>query len=715
MEAIEDEEPIYDLAVECERLFVQQITRLKDEDQPNGAKILSELSQRFAAWTAFLGVFAESNMCLDRRLRRHVEIQDQVLLLLDIVLRSLIHCVSSCVRSKTIIFDRDDSSDRIDIGLSDACQPSLQPLCISIYNLEAISGAIERLNHLGISIRQSSVTNQAIKARKFAEKFDLASFEGVAYLSMKTLYPDASVELLEQLTQSMTETYTRFLHRKDRQEQLQVPRSRPRTAIPLSTIAEEPDGDGDVESPMDNQIKVRQGGENFTTRMLQRRSAHTLLISEPTTVNSQEVRKRFQKTLSPTVNDKTMSILVNQVDYPQPAKGSSTCEWCFSPLPTDSFEGAKWRRHVNEDHEPYVCISENCSKSLRRFATSTQWLEHMVTAHGKLWHREVNVPPSWACPLCSDEDSTFSRPNDLTGHLENLHAGTFTVTQVQAIVRQSRFRSSRAQDICPLCCLPVRGQLDSLSKERGNDNGYPSSEQPRNEASRENKNKRIKTETGRTHLDHNHESNLKTKNKHREPKITYGPSSSNPASLELIASHVAAHLQGIMLLTLRLISMDVEMDVSADHQSTSGSTDDQSSLISSSERSLYQDMDSIEDFSLHREGAFDPENDLPSEQIVPDCEHIDWHVVPRRYEAPPEPEDLEEFLSNYPTGKPSHKDYLGQDLEEFISNPPMGASPDQDYLGWDLENFISNPPTEGLQDKGNLGQDLEKFISNAPG
>jgi hypothetical protein len=102
MEAIEDEEPIYELAVECERLFVQQITRLKNEDQPNGAKILSELSLRFAAWTAFLGVFAESNVCLDRRLRRHVEIQDQVLLLLDIMLRSLTHCVSSCVRSKTI-------------------------------------------------------------------------------------------------------------------------------------------------------------------------------------------------------------------------------------------------------------------------------------------------------------------------------------------------------------------------------------------------------------------------------------------------------------------------------------------------------------------------------------------------------------------------------------------------------------------------------------
>ncbi|KAJ5159888.1 uncharacterized protein N7482_006892 [Penicillium canariense] len=645
MEAIEYEEPIYELAVECERLFVQHVSRLNDDDQPNGAKILSELSQRFAAWTAFLGVFAESNVCLDRRLRRHVEIQDQVLL-----------------------FERDDPPDCMDTGSSDACQSSLQPFCVSIYSLDAISGAIERLNHLGLSIRQSSVTSQTSKARKFAEKLDLASFEGVAYLSVKTLYPEASEDLLEQLTRSMTETFSLFLRRKYRQEQLQAPRSHLRTAIPLSTIIEEPVGDDDVGSPMDTQIQVRQLGEDFTTKML-RRSAHMLPISEPTSVDSQGFRTRFKKMLSPAVNDKTMSILVNQVDYPQPAKGSLTCEWCFSPLPADSFEGAKWR----------------------------------------------------------DEDTTFSGPKDLTKHLDNLHAGTFTVSQVEAIVQQSRFRSPRVQDICPLCCLPVKGPQDTLSKETGNEIRDPSPEQQHYEASRLDESKQIKTETGHTYLDHNNGINLETKTKHREPKALFGPSTSRPTSLEVIASHVAAHLQGIMLLTLRLISIDIAMDVSADDQSASDGADHQSSLVISSERSVYQNMDNIEDFSLHRDGGIDPDNDPPLEHVVPDCEHIDWRVVPRRYEAPPEPDlkdithdgdasgrELEEFLSNHPTGKPRDKDYLGQDLEEFISNPPMGAPRDQDYLGWDLEAFISNPPTRGPWDKDNLGQDLEEFISKPP-
>jgi dynamin-binding protein len=87
--AVEKSEPIYDLAIDCEKLYAKQISRLKKADKASDVTILSELSQRFATWTAFLGVFAESKICLDRRLRHHVEIQEQVLRLLDVVERNL--------------------------------------------------------------------------------------------------------------------------------------------------------------------------------------------------------------------------------------------------------------------------------------------------------------------------------------------------------------------------------------------------------------------------------------------------------------------------------------------------------------------------------------------------------------------------------------------------------------------------------------------------
>ncbi|KAJ5705265.1 hypothetical protein N7536_000954 [Penicillium majusculum] len=621
MEAIEHNEPIFELAVECEKLYAQQISRLNADDEPNGATILSELNQRFAAWAAFLGVFAESNMCLDRRLRHHVEIQDQVLRLLDIMQRNL-----------TYLFEPDDFPEQMEIESSNV----RQHLRVSIPSLEAISGAIERLNHLGIAIRQSSVTSQKAKTRKFAETFDFSSFEEVAYLSLKALYAEASEGLLEQLTQSMAETYAQFLLRKSRQEQLKVPRSQTRTQLPIYPIVEQPAADADVGSPINDEMHVPQLSKDLTAKA--RRSppqaARMFPHSEPTSVDAQEVKNKFKIMLSPSLKDKTKSILANQIDYPRSAKGSLTCDWCFTPLPPDSLKGVKWRQHVNEDHKPYVCISERCSESLPRFATSTQWFQHMLTTHGQNWHREVHAPSSWACPLCAEEDATLSKPSDLTAHLENFHEGIFTEPQIQAIVRQSRFRFPRPRDICPLCCLSIKVQHDPLSKETGNVSGESSSQEPHYKENSEGSHKRSKTETGHTQSDQNSGGGLETTTEQREPKTTVDLSSSNTVSVEVIASHIAAHLQGLMLLTLRLISIDVVMDVSGDNQSASGATDHQSSWVGSSKRDLHQEMDSVGDISLHGDDQIDLDDIPPSEDIVPDSEYIDWHGVPRYYDAP---------------------------------------------------------------------------------
>lgn len=228
-----------------------------------------------------------------------------------------------------------------------------QPLRVRMSSLEAISGAIERLNHLGIAIRQSSVTSQTTKTRKFAETHDFTSFEEVAYLSLKALYTDASESLLEQLTQYMTETYAQFLRRKSRQEQLQVPRSQPRTSRPLYPIAEQPAADADNGSPIDLEMEGPQPSTDSTAKALRsppRQAVRMLPHSEPTSVDTQEVKNKFKKMLSPSLRDKTMSILANQVDYPRSAKGSLTCEWCFSPLPTESLKGIKWRYETLQFH-----------------------------------------------------------------------------------------------------------------------------------------------------------------------------------------------------------------------------------------------------------------------------------------------------------------------------------------------------------------------------
>lgn len=242
------------------------------------------------------------------------------------------------------MFEADNSLEPMDVEHAD--EP--QHLTVNIENLEAISEAIERLNHIGIAIRQSSVTSHTAKAREFAETFDFTSFESFAYLALKTMYFAASEELLELLTRSMTETYALFLHRKSRHEQLQVPRSRPQTPVPLYTISEESAADADAGSRMDLDPQTSQQGRNSAAALLRppppsRQVSKPMLRSEPTSVDSQEAKARIRKMVSPSIKGATTSILVSQADYPRPAKGSMTCNWCFSPLPINEFDGDEWQ------------------------------------------------------------------------------------------------------------------------------------------------------------------------------------------------------------------------------------------------------------------------------------------------------------------------------------------------------------------------------------
>lgn len=146
--------------------------------------------------------------------------------------------------------------------------------------------------------------------------------------------------------------------------------------------------------------------------------------------------------------------------------------------------------------------------------------------------------------------------------------------------------------------------------------------------------KRTKTEVGHTRSGQNSGDGVETIKEQPEPETIGDPSSSNLVSVEIIASHIAAHLQGVMILTLRLISIDVAIDVSADDQSATGITDHQSSWVSSDKTDLNQEVNNMENSTLKGDSDIDLSSIHPSQDTVPDSEYMDWHDVPRHYDAP---------------------------------------------------------------------------------
>jgi len=88
--AAEGDDTVYDIAADCEGLFAQVQAQLRASASVV-ANLFEEYQHGFIAWTAYLGVFANKAVCLDRRLRRHPELQDVVVRLLDLVHVNLQH------------------------------------------------------------------------------------------------------------------------------------------------------------------------------------------------------------------------------------------------------------------------------------------------------------------------------------------------------------------------------------------------------------------------------------------------------------------------------------------------------------------------------------------------------------------------------------------------------------------------------------------------
>ena len=257
------------------------------------------------------------------------------------------------------------------------------------------------------------------------------------------------------------------------------------------------------------------------------------------------------------------------------------------------------RDHVNNDLQPYVCISEKCPQP-PRFGSSSQWFQHMCEAHGRNWHRELHAPLSWICPLCigsfEDEKTTFSGPAELTNHLNSTHGETgFTDSQVGAIVRQSRVQTPRPPDICPLCHHSMKPPERPPILEQEQRRRLSSAKQPlQGDVAAESSSKRIKTETGHRQAS-KHGDGVSRPIKVAENQTQHPETDSYndpPLNLEEIAAHIAGHLQGITMLTQRMIAIDGAVEISADGQSETGRTDDDLTFLSLSLNRDESDHDS---------------------------------------------------------------------------------------------------------------------------
>jgi hypothetical protein len=120
-----------------------------------------------------------------------------------------------------------------------------------------------------------------------------------------------------------------------------------------------------------------------------------------------------------------------------------TCPFCFLVLPSEEFtDERKWRRHVKDDIDPYVCLFEDCDSPVELFSHSRAWVRHMEE-HAKRWY----------CKSKAHNDDFVSNSRDgYCQHIKDAHPEKFTPSQIEVLAnRASRLPSPIFEKTCPLC------------------------------------------------------------------------------------------------------------------------------------------------------------------------------------------------------------------------------------------------------------------------
>lgn len=151
-----------------------------------------------------------------------------------------------------------------------------------------------------------------------------------------------------------------------------------------------------------------------------------------------------------------MSARVANLDYPKcPTKeGPFECMFCPAILSQDYTEKKRWRAHVAQDLNPYICVFEDCQSPDDMYASTYEWMSHMARFH---------CATEWVCLKCTKHSMSgagdastvsFDHPAQLKDHILASHPGV-EPSELDFLMDASK-RSAGIQKVrCPLCLKKV--------------------------------------------------------------------------------------------------------------------------------------------------------------------------------------------------------------------------------------------------------------------
>ena len=372
--------------------FIGDIRNLRDKDVRGlVASAWEDELGRLRMWAANIGAHQTGQSSLDFRLRDASHVRDQIIKLLQGLLRRL-------QDAREVLADDEESDDEAAVK-DDATK--VEDRKTEIQELqESLATNINCLFQMSILVRKPAQHDLHLGSRGA----DVAAFEPFDYNHVKEKYPEADDALVKRLGYAITRRRKYLKYRERHATKL-------RQGISNVYL-----GAGDDDDLQGHEAMAQGTGSVLSSTIateLEQRNINFDDKASDTNVS--------QTSYAPTL------LSGGNVTIPPPPKASLNgkpfeCPYCFYIIKIDRIHA--WNKHIFQDLQPYICIAPTCTTPDKMYPTRHEWLHHSSVAHPAVMTHDGTIEGSKsvvACLLCK-ETFELRKQHDrhLARHLQEL-------------------------------------------------------------------------------------------------------------------------------------------------------------------------------------------------------------------------------------------------------------------------------------------------------
>ncbi|KAL7917438.1 hypothetical protein ACQKWADRAFT_306811 [Trichoderma austrokoningii] len=407
---------------------------------PQKQSLVENEFARFSVWTSNIGVFASGRASMDHRLREAPDIQRLVIGMLEVINGRIEQYLGAL---KTINHSSLETSDSRLIESSSVLEHAIESMASEIMFLHELSNTTRKASREANNVKAALSFNIKDQEGNDLEKPLKTHFAA----NIKDRFPGISDIIRLRLAETMILRRKRVLYKRARYSKVPMKITHPST----QPIIQPPDHSHAATAPqhIEEQLAITSLEASPPEETQSIAISATTLIPET-----------FQKAATPSVISHSNTIALGRHEDlyfpPAPAHISTAaeavCPYCLLMLPIQEIENEKkWRDHVKNDLEPYVCLAEDCDCPNELYRHSDEWLRHM-RKHAMRWR----------CASKSHKTVFFDTREDYISHMKQRHRRAVTDEQIAILADRSLQLTGPIFKSCPLCGARERDNSGSL-------------------------------------------------------------------------------------------------------------------------------------------------------------------------------------------------------------------------------------------------------------